>query len=48
MAAEDWTYERLLESDGYGTEIGASLLKWAWYSMQACLFASAEGMDGFL
>ena len=48
MAIEDWICERLLESDGYGTEIGASLLKWAWYFVQACLFAGAEGIDGFL
>ena len=45
MTAGDWTCERLLESDGYGTEIEASLLKWAWYSVQACLFAGAEGMN---
>ena len=48
MAAGDWTCERLLEFDGYGTEIEASLLKWVWYSVQACLFAGAEGMNGFL
>ena len=48
MAAGDWSCERLLESDSYGIEIEASLLKWAWYSVQAYLFAGAEGMDGFL
>ena len=48
VAAEDWSYERLLESDGYEIEIEVSLLKWAWYSVQACLFAGAEGMDGSL
>ena len=47
MAAGDWTCKRLLESDGYGTEIEASLLKWVWYSMQACLFAGAEGIGRF-
>ena len=48
VAAGDWTCERLLEPDGYGTEIEASLLKWAWYSVQVCLFAGAEGMNGSL
>ena len=48
MAAEDWSCERLLESDHYGIEIEASLLKWAWYSVQACLFAGAEDMNGSL
>ena len=48
VAAKDWSYERLLESNGYVTEIEASLLKWAWYSVQAYLFAGAEGMNGSL
>ena len=48
MAARDWSCERLLESDGCGTEIEASLLKWAWYSVHAYLFAGAEGMNGSL
>ena len=46
VAAEDWPRERLLGSDGYGTEAEASFYKWAWYSMRACLFAGAGGMNG--
>ena len=48
MAAEDWFYEQLLESDGYGIEIEVPLLKWVWYSVPDCLFAGVEGMNGSL
>ena len=33
-----------MESGIYENEIEAPFLKWAWYSVQACLFAGAEGI----
>ena len=32
MTVEDWSCTRLLGSGGYGSEIEAPFLKWAWYS----------------
>ena len=34
-------------SGSYGNEIEAPFLKWAWFSVQACLFAGAEGIGWF-
>ena len=34
-------------SGGYGNGIEAPFLKWAWFSMQAYLFAGVEGIGRF-
>ena len=34
-------------SGDYGNEIEVPFLKWAWFSVQACLFAGAEGIGRF-